>query len=401
MNDALQLTIPRDGGRGTRELQVAFATDAAKHFFALSPSLFSQPMRPLVGRLVTQLRQLGRGPVLDLFRRPQVHTFLFCALAGLHRGDRAWASKQLDALARQLVFELSLQGGPAHVLTWPLGEDDLPVTLASPTDLASCELTGSPVTCLRGSIRQGPAANQAIEVTRPSPLFHRLHGKLVLSLFDANPISDFEAHPDKEGNQLSLGDADASRWTASIDEALGVIERHMPDLFDEIRRVIHQIIPVGTDDEKHLSASYQESVGTIYMTLHPNLMTMTEAVIHEFQHNKVNMLFHLDPVMHNAFHPLFTSPVRPDPRPLHGILLAAHAFVPVAELYRRMSDAKAPESQGRAFRERFKQIVQKNSDALSVLTEHSEPTARGGHLIGDLDQLNAGHRAYLSMASSL
>ena len=38
---------------------------------------------------------------------------------------------------------------------------------------------------------------------------------------------------------------------------------------------LHQVVPVGWDPERHLSASYQEAIGTIYLSLHPSPMTMT------------------------------------------------------------------------------------------------------------------------------
>src|SRR5205085_553303 len=79
-----------------------------------------------------------------------------------------------------------------------------------------------------------------------------------------------------------------------------------------------------------------------YLTLNPNAMTMAEAVVHEFQHNKFNVVADEVAFLTNAFHPLYPSPVRPDPRPLWGILLAVHAFLPVAELYRRLRDAGHP-----------------------------------------------------------
>ena len=106
--------------------------------------------------------------------------------------------------------------------------------------------------------------------------------------------------------------------------------------------MLHEIIPVGYDAVRHLSASYREAVGTVYLTLHPSVMIMTEAVIHEFQHNKFNVSAYSADYLSNAFHPLYKSPVRPDPRPLWGILLAVHAFLPVAELYRRMRDDRPP-----------------------------------------------------------
>src|SRR6185503_4671918 len=116
-----------------------------------------------------------------------------------------------------------------------------------------------------------------------------------------------------------------------------------------------------------LSASYQEAIGTIYMTLHPSLMTMAEAVIHEFSHNKINALFELDDVLENAWAPLYTSPVRPDPRPLHGVLLAVHAFLPVARLYERMIEQGDPLAESSAFRGRYAAIRRINREGAELV----------------------------------
>jgi HEXXH motif-containing protein len=149
-----------------------------------------------------------------------------------------------------------------------------------------------------------------------------------------------------------------------------------------------QIIPVGVDREKHLSASYREAIGTIYLTLHPDLMTMTEALIHEFQHNKLNALFEVDKVLDNAFSPLYPSPIRPDPRPLAGVLLAVHAFLPVAHLYERMIAERHPETSHPGFRERFAQVISINHEGVDVL-RHGQPSPVGAGLLDEIRHLDA------------
>ena len=110
-----------------------------------------------------------------------------------------------------------------------------------------------------------------------------------------------------------------------------------------MRLLMQLLLPVGFDRERHLSASYAEAIGAAYLSLHPDGMTMAEALIHEFSHNKINALARLEPLLENGDGARFGSPLRPDPRPLHGVLLAVHAFVPVARLYERMIEAADPQ----------------------------------------------------------
>ena len=157
--------------------------------------------------------------------------------------------------------------------------------------------------------------------------------------------------------------------------------------------MLHEVIPVGYDDTRHLSASYREAIGTIYLTLHPNVMTMAEAVLHEFQHNKFNVAADSVDFLSNAFHPLYPSPIRPDPRPLWGILLAVHAFLPVAELYRRMRDAGHPFTAHPGFEQRMADLDLKNHEGMEMLRAHARFTPPGVALFADLEALEGRHLA--------
>ena len=61
-----------------------------------------------------------------------------------------------------------------------------------------------------------------------------------------------------------------------------------------------RVVPVGFHAEQHLSASYREAPGLVYLTLHPSPLTLAEAIIHETQHVKLNALSWLDPISHNG-----------------------------------------------------------------------------------------------------
>jgi HEXXH motif-containing protein len=210
---------------------------------------------------------------------------------------------------------------------------------------------------------------------------------------DHNPIAAFETHPDKRGNPVDLGHRPEEEWIDILDGAFALVESFLPRTFAEMRLMLHEVIPVGYDDARHLSASYREAVGTIYLTLHPNVMTMTEAVLHEFQHNKFNVASDGVEYLENAFRPLFKSPIRPDPRPLWGILLAVHAFLPVAELYRRMRDAGHPFAALAGFEQRMADLDLKNHEGMEMLRAHAQFTSPGVALFADLEGLERRHLA--------
>lgn len=219
-------------------------------------------------------------------------------------------------------------------------------------------------------------------------LSENAHGQLLFALDDPNPLAMVEAHPDKDGNALSLGNFDKDAWMRALCEAFEMIAQHLPGVVDEMRLLSLLTIPVGYHAEKHVSASYREYVGACYLTLHPNVHTLAEALVHEFQHNKANLASHHDPLLDNAQGTLVRSPVRPDLRPLWGVLLAVHAFVPVAELFVRIL-----KSGDNHVRDRLCDVIQKNEEGLQTLREHARPTRIGAMLIEEMSDLHAMHRA--------
>lgn len=383
------ITLPRPGGTTARSV---LSRAIGRLFGDLRDVLRRPHADAAVRRDVTALnaaltavpdRQAVLGSVL---RRPNVGALVRCAR--LPDADPALTVELVATIAIELAAmgalrsELRLERAPARIVSLAAG-----VVIHLPP--------GAGVVCRDGSVevaghrvdlRDAVAHDEGgVRVRRP---FHRVTGSIVLALEDNNPLSMFEAHPDKTGNRIDLGGRDPAEWCDALRDALDRIGCHLPDLRAEHDLFVQQFVPVGFDAESHLSASYREAIGTIYLTLHPQPMTMTEAVVHEFSHNKINALFELDEVLHNAYAPLYKSPVRPDPRPLHGVLLAVHAFIPVARLYEAMREADDPLSRSAAFAARFAQIVAKNREGMEVLLAHADPTPVGRAVLDELDRWN-------------
>jgi HEXXH motif-containing protein len=220
---------------------------------------------------------------------------------------------------------------------------------------------------------------------RVTTCLYRIVDGVRLSLCDSNPLAMLEEHPDKTGNAVDLGGRDADAWCAALREAFALIELALPTLAREIAGTLQRIVPVGYEPERHLSASYREAPGLAYLTLHPSPLTLAEAIVHESQHGKLNTLRWLDPVLENGDATWTSSPVRPDMRPLMGVLMAVHAFVPVAALHQRLRELDHP----LADPERRAQVIAGNADGLVTLRELAKPTALGKRVIAALEELHA------------
>jgi HEXXH motif-containing protein len=294
------------------------------------------------------------APLASILRRPHV--------GALVRTLRATPPGQGGELLRELLGTLAFDLAALDAVPEPLALRRPPARVVSLTTRTVASAGGR---------REHP--------------FHVVDRDTVLALADNNPLAMFEAHPDKQGNAIDLGGHDVAAWVASLRDAFDVVATYMPELREEMALYVQAIVPVGWYEEKHLSASYREAIGTVYLSLHPRPMTMVEALVHEFQHNKLNALLELDELLENAHAPLYRSPVRPDARPLLGVLLAVHAFVPVALLYEKMLAAGDP----RADEARLRDVVRINREGADVLLPNARPTPVGRGVLDELARYTA------------
>lgn len=341
-------------------------------------------------RVVARLLDRDPGAVASLLRRPSVAVFVRC-LRDRTPGDGT------DGLLAELVATALLELASSAALAEPVRVAAVPERIVclpgrfaiDARDVRAITFRGGELV-LHGEsddvVSLAPGAPHA-RIERP---FHPIADDAVLALVDRNPLAMLEAHPAKHGNAIDLGGRAATEWVDALRTALEPIAEHMPDLRREIVLYLQQVVPVGYDADEHLSASYRESIGTVYLTLHPHPMTMTEAIVHEVSHNKLNALLELDPLLENAFEPLFASPVRPDPRPLQGILLAVHAFLPIEHLYERMIAAGHPWSKPPTFARRLGDIRDMNREAAEVLRANARPTDTGRALLDEIARLTSG-----------
>jgi HEXXH motif-containing protein len=338
-------------------------------------AILSALRSPTLGALVRSLRnELLRRTALDRDRAEGMVIDLGATLA-------------LElALAGVLDEELRLTRWPARILSLAAraGIDPPPATTAMifAAGRATIVHEGQRIELDLPAVARGEAHPL---VARP---YHPIAADLVLATADNNPRASFGAEPGEPGNPVDLGGHAPSAWASALRDALGIIAAHLPDLAREIELYVRMIVPTGHHAETHRSASYRESIGAVYLTLHPGVMTLAEALIHEASHNKLHALFELDPVIENDAAARFASPVRPDPRPLRGVLLAVHAFLPVARLYEKMTEARHPLALGHYFPERFARIRALNREGASTVLEHALPTPVGRAVLDEIRRWN-------------
>ncbi len=388
--DLPDLCVPRSGSTTLRSVLSATLRRALGDLKAVLRQHARGPWGADVAefsRVVAPLARTRPGALASAVRRTEIGVWLRCLRSGApvtvepERGVPALLTTLALELARQGVLPaaLRLRHWPSRV---PSSAGRLLVSI--PDDAIALTFEAG-----RMMIERSGGERLVPSLVPSDAAYVPLDGSEArLALCDDNPLSGLEAHPDKAGNALDLGGQPVERWRGALGQALSIIEAHLPALRSEIELILQQVVPVGWDEHRHLSASIEQALGTIYLSLHPNEMTMTEAVIHEVSHQKLAALFEVDPVLHNAFSDVHVSPVRPDPRPLHGVLLAVHAFLPVAALYAAMLEAGTPGSEHPEFRRRFGQIMKGNRQGADVLRARAEPTDLGRQLLEEMDALD-------------
>jgi len=391
------LTIPREGSTTAREVLSAYL----RHQYR---TLLTTPYEVLTGdpttatafrHMVRELARSSPGAVFAALRQPTIGGLL--RLIAVRAGARDELAAWSEELFAQFCFEMAVSG---------LGDATLPLTRPCRRLIALSEgvALDLPANTRRLRFTAGSLVVDSGDGERTYDLasreglgtpFRALLGGSKFALVDNNPRASMEAHPEKSGNDLDLGGHSADVWVESLDAALAIIDEHLPVLAPEMRLMLHQIVPVGYHAERHFSASLMEVVGNIYMSLHPDVLTLAEAIVHEFSHNKINALWTLQPMLENAFEPLYPSPVRPDPRPLFGVLLAVHAFLPVEQMYFSLASSDHPLRDHPRFEARRRQIRALMDEGSATVLTHGVPTSMGAPLLDEIRRVNAAHASAL------
>jgi HEXXH motif-containing protein len=115
--------------------------------------------------------------------------------------------------------------------------------------------------------------------------------------------------------------------------AQAALQGCLAECFEWVSAVTQVVVPLRqTSGERSDSSSSPQLPGAVFLTLQSELQVI-EALVHESAHQHLFLVEAEGPLVDPALTATYRSPLRPDPRPLRGVLLAYHALSYIAACY--------------------------------------------------------------------
>lgn len=126
-------------------------------------------------------------------------------------------------------------------------------------------------------------------------------------------------------------------------KAQRLLARRNPEILAWIRSSTHLCFPICRGgDNRFASASRSDLAGGVFLELRVDWRRQLEGLVHESAHLQLFADEQAGPLVDPGHARTYASPLRPEPRPLRGILLAYHALAYMAALYDALGNADGP-----------------------------------------------------------
>jgi len=208
-----------------------------------------------------------------------------------------------------------------------------------------------------------------------------------LGLEDLNPYRDlFHVRP---ASRVKTEEVD--RWRQLFAEAWHLLTGHATDRAAEIACGLHCVVPLVPDRPgEGRSATARHAFGAFGMTPPASAVELLVAMVHEFQHSKLNAIQDLVPLFTRDDGNTYFAPWRADPRPAGALLQGVYAFLAVADVANRLRGVphlrESAEKQFAIIREQLRPAVEPLRE-LSTLTSWGRRFVAG--LEGSIARLDA------------
>ena len=184
----------------------------------------------------------------------------------------------------------------------------------------------------KGPVSLSPGRNRLARFGAPEPPDAIVVDPWCLS-FGMYPQASWAANPPTD-------EVTFRRFTAEIATSLKAIAllSTVPDIASWCRSATAVVVPLKNDKPGLFkSASSEDVMGMVMVDGSAGLLRAVEGLIHETAHLHLYMLEATTPLVRAGHDVLYRSPLRSDPRPLRGVLLAFHALAYIAASFRELA----------------------------------------------------------------
>jgi HEXXH motif-containing protein len=196
-----------------------------------------------------------------------------------------------------------------------------------------------------------------------------------------------------EGMRIApLESAAARQFTSIIHAGFELMQDTLPDLYDEITQIIHEIILVhepNSEEQEFHGASHYQFWGLLLLNPkhHKSPLEVVEVLAHEAAHSLLFGLTIHEPLVLNPDTDLFPSPLRADLRPMDGIFHATYVSARMCWAMETIAaSGKLSEIDGQKALDAAK-IDRKNYlEGLAVILDHAELSESGERILASARQ---------------
>jgi len=196
-------------------------------------------------------------------------------------------------------------------------------------------------------------------------------------------IAYLEAELRQAGYKCYLRFGENERSVTRLSEALALIGRVWPEAREQIDDLVRFIVPVGGYGLR--SGTVSRTFGAVYVGMDDpclDAVRLADLLVHESAHLQLEVNQAHGALLKNPLEK-GRSPLRPDPRPLDGILHAAFVLRRVLSLLSKVSDQGAPDevATARGLMENYRPAL---LQCLTVLERQAAWTEQGACLFASL-----------------
>jgi hypothetical protein len=117
---------------------------------------------------------------------------------------------------------------------------------------------------------------------------------------------------------------------------LATFKRLLPECFEWVVSVTRVAVPLRQRGTTLHSHSVEDFPGLVALDIPVDLIAFVELLVHESAHHHLFMADASAPLVKPHHEGRYRSPLRPDPRPLRGVLLAYHALAYICAAFREL-----------------------------------------------------------------